>query len=159
MIFTLPLLKWSFISFNVFSLELNLMRSWPSNGFLFGEGTSGGHQGCRFQKESAKTVLCSLFLKRHAPLLQNFTVVGNIHYFIVLNSHLFLLKVCSLLSVIFLTALGLLPRREREDAEFTPQCSNQKFPSRFLITSSNYIGTYENTTPFLPLLYYPLQAI
>lgn len=124
----------------MFSIELNLTRSWCPVTFFCLRETQRGHHDCRPQKEPAKRVFVVVPLPTFARSIS--TVFGKMStYFVHLNSLLSILEYAFLFTV-FLVASGWFPRREGENTEFPI-----------------YIGSQESTSSFLPLLYYPLQAI
>ena len=139
MICTLPLSAPFLIHF-MFSLELNLTRSWCPFTFFYLRETQRGCHDCRLQKEPTKPVLVVMPLSTFAWSIS--TVFGKTYtYFVYLNSLLSILEY-AFLFIIFRVASGWFPRREGENTEFPI-----------------YIGSQESTSSFLPLLYYPLQAI
>ena len=139
MICTLPL-RVPFLIHFMFSLELNLTRSWCPFTFFYLRETQRGCHDCRPQKEPAKPVLVVVPLPTSGQSVS--TVLGKSYtYFVYLNSLLSILEY-AFLFVIFLVASGWFPRREGENTEFPI-----------------YIGSQESSSSFLPLLYYPPQAI
>lgn len=122
----------------MFSLELNLTRSWRPFTFFYLRETQRGCHVCRPQKEPAKPVLVVVPLPTSARSLS--TVLGKSYtYFVYLNSLLSVLEY-ALLFAIFLVASGWFPRRGGENTELPIHIGSQESTPSFLPHFTTLLG-------------------